>query len=84
MHFQLAIFYCKIIKLLSKLEDDLKENTTRSPYIGIPQYGGPKARTPSVHPISQSPSGIDYPKKKTGAKTNGIMFSIHLISNLLQ
>ena len=27
MHFQLAIFYCKIMKLLCKLEDDLKQNT---------------------------------------------------------
>ena len=64
MHFQL--YFIVIIKLLCKLEANLKQNNQRSPHIRKPQDGGPKARTPSVHPIFQSLSEIDYPKKKTG------------------
>ena len=53
--------------MLCNVEENLENKTTRSPRIGKPHYGGPEAKTPSVPPISQSLSGIYYPKKKIGA-----------------
>ena len=57
------MFYCKIINIICKIEENLKENN-QTPQHSKTSLWGPKAEIPSAPPTSQSPSRNHYPKKK--------------------
>ena len=57
------MLYCKIINIICKIEENLKENN-QTPQHSKTSLWGPKAEIPSAPPTSQSPSRNHYPKKK--------------------
>ena len=57
------MLYCKIINIICKIEENLKENN-QTPQHSKTSLWGPKAEIPSAPPTSQSPSRNRYPKKK--------------------
>ena len=81
MHFQLAIFYCKIMKLLCKLEDDLKQNT-EAPTLENPSMVGQKQGHHLSTQYPSLPQELIIPRKRLEQKQMGSCFhSIHLSGN---